>query len=83
MAYDITGFNTAGPTKGLRFTVYVSSDNTATVEGAGYFNSAAEELAAQGVIIHVDENANTTVVYGFQNDGSTVTLDTVNKEAID
>lgn len=29
--------------------VYVTTDNKATVKGAGYFNNAANELAAAGV----------------------------------
>jgi len=71
MAYSDDGLNPgAENAKGGPFiSAYTTTDTKATMEGAGYFNPAAEVLAnsiRQGVIIGFDSNLNTTTMYGYQ-----------------
>jgi len=88
MAYAQAGLNPGGENaKGGPFmSTYSTVDAAATVEGANYFDSGADNLnnsIGQGVIIVFDTNLNTTIMYGYQSTTSAVTLDVVNKKILD
>lgn len=88
MAFDQALLNPgAESAKGGPFiSTYVTVEAAATVEGANFFDAAADFLnnsAGAGVLIVIDTNAPTTVIYGYQSTATSVTLDVANKELID
>lgn len=88
MAYIATGLNPgAGNSAGGPFmSSYTTVDAAATVEGAGYFNDAADILdnnASQGVLVVLDTNAPTTIMYGYRVAAGVVTVDVPNKKLLD
>ena len=95
MAYSSTGLQTNALTKQIRQVGYVTYETVpadtafasdASVEGAGYFNGIADVLATVGTLTHFYEHStlasSIVTIYGFSNDGTTVTLDTTNKEIV-
>lgn len=88
MAFDQALLNPgAENAKGGPFlSTYVTVEAAATVEGANFFDAAADFLnndAGQGVLIVIDTNAPTTTIYGYQSTATSVTLDVAKKEEID
>lgn len=88
MAFDQALLNPgAENAKGGPFlSTYVTVEAAATVEGANFFDAAADFLnndAGQGVLIVIDTNAPTTIMYGYQSTSTAVTLDVANKKALD
>lgn len=85
MAFALKDISTGALTKAGFFTIHHTADVTATVEGAGYYNTLAVNsiIPAVGVIIHVDAAGKITM-YGYTHDGATagasavVTLNTAN-----
>lgn len=85
MALDMKNLNPGNSSKAAPSQAsYETADLAATVEGAGYFNNAADGLASAGsILVHADTGGTPTVIlYGFTNTGSVVTLNTVNKEVL-
>ena len=83
MAYDSNDLVCIGGGSGRRLWYYTTADTIADVNTAGYFNSAANMLNLNDVIMTVTSTGGTPVVghtYVNANDGSTV--DVVNGVAI-
>lgn len=73
MAFAIADLTALTYGNGFTLWHYTSADAIATVNTAGYFNSAADMLNVRDVIIVVDSNTPTTsLVSVLSNDGSTV-----------
>jgi hypothetical protein len=60
MAYAASGLARIGGDSNGSLWMYTSADAIATVNSAGYFNSAANMLAVRDLIIVCDTNAPTT-----------------------
>ena len=75
MAYSLDGFYPDTRAAGLRIHSYTTTDTIATVNTAGYFNSLADILNVNDVIIVASSTGGTpvlTIAYVNSNDGSTV-----------
>ena len=74
MAYSRDGLYPIGPGGSApRLWMYSTTDAIATVNSAGYFNSATDILGVRDVIIVADTNTPTTnFVSVLSNDGTTV-----------
>jgi len=75
MAYSSAALIRVGGASGQSLWLYSTTDTIATVNTAGYFNSAAAMLAVNDVIIVASSTGGTPVVshtYVNANDGSTV-----------
>lgn len=88
MAFDQALLNPGGENAkgGPFYSVYVTVEAAATVEGANFFDAAADFLnnsAGQGVLLVIDTNAPTTIEYGYQSTATAVTLDVANKNTLD
>ena len=60
MAYSASGLSRLAGSSNMNLWSYVTTDAIATVNTAGYFNSAANMLAVRDVIIVADTNTPTT-----------------------
>ena len=74
MAVTLADLSPIGPSKDAALWLLYSADNAATVEGASYFDPAAELMASAGLIIAVDSDGTSVNLYGFTNDGTDVTV---------
>ena len=73
MAYDAAGLHRIGGASGAALWMYRTADAIATVNTAGYFNTAAAMLNVRDLIIVQDTNAPTTnFVTVLSNTGSVV-----------
>ncbi len=75
MAYDASKLTRLAGASGVALWHYATTDTVATVNTAGYFNSAANMLNVNDVIIAVTSTGGTPVishVYVNANDGTTV-----------
>jgi hypothetical protein len=93
MAYTEKSTQTPALTQELTDVTYKTTQlatdgyaDDASVEGAGYFNTLAPRLGAVGKLTHIyvasTLASSTVTIYGFINDGTTVTLDTSDKQVI-
>ena len=60
MAYSASGLSRSAGSSNMNLWSYVTTDAIATINSAGYFNSAANMLAVRDVIIVADTNTPTT-----------------------
>jgi len=60
MAYSASGLSRLAGSSNMNLWSYVTTDAIATINSAGYFNSAANMLAVRDVIIVADTNTPTT-----------------------
>ena len=86
MAFTLRNLDPGASGKGApnQASYFSTADNTATGEGANYFNSAAGALnnaANGGTILCIWSDA--TILYGYTSTASTVVLDTGNKKTMD
>lgn len=75
MAFNAANLNRLAGASGVALWHYATTDTVATVNTAGYFNSAANMLNLNDVIIAVTSTGGTPVIshlYVNANDGSTV-----------
>lgn len=75
MAFNAANLNRLAGASGVALWHYATADTVATVNTAGYFNSAANMLNLNDVIIAVTSTGGTPVIshlYVNANDGSTV-----------
>ena len=73
MAYDAAGLHRIGGASGAALWMYRTADAIATVNTAGYFNTAAAMLNIRDLIIVQDTNVPTTnFVTVLSNNGSVV-----------
>jgi len=73
MAYDAAGLHRIGGASGAALWMYRTADAIATVNTAGYFNTAAAMLNVRDLIIVQDTNVPTTnFVTVLSNTGSVV-----------
>ena len=73
MAYDAAGLHRIGGASGAALWMYRTADAIATVDTAGYFNTAAAMLNVRDLIIVQDTNVPTTnFVTVLSNTGSVV-----------
>ena len=73
MAYDAAGLHRIGGASGAALWMYRTADAIATVNTAGYFNTAAAMLNVRDLIIVQDTNvATTNFVTVLSNTGSVV-----------
>lgn len=83
MAFTASSLNRLAGASGMSLWHYSTTDTIADVNTAGYFNSAANMLAVNDVIIAVTETGGTPVVsHTYVNANSGTVVDVVNGVAI-
>jgi len=77
MAYTASDLSVLAYANNFTLWHYTTTDTTVEVEGAGYFNSAADMLRVNDLVIaniDTDGTPDTTFYVVTANDGSTVTI---------